>query len=194
MNEFSQYQDLAKEYSIFNGGVGGDGIEHILYRLEKGFLSHIGNNLEKLILLAGTNNIEKYDEHKIYEGFFNLLRLIRDQRNVSVIIIGLPPRFSSSKKIDNEIIMQKVTKYNGLLSRISSNLFKYTNNVESIIPLQQSPSEYPINTNYQYYDITNSFLNNEGNIDKNLYIDHVHFNEFGYQVFIDELKQIIIDN
>lgn len=200
MNEYSQYQQLAKMKYIFNAGVGGDGIEHILYRLDKNFLSYFGRNLKKIVILAGTNNIEKYDEHKIYEGFSNLLGVIRKRLNMVVpvslqmILIGLPPRFSSTQEISNEIIMQRVQRYNRLISTLPDifSIPDSQNKYQMEIPINSAAiHRIPLTTKCQYYDFSPHFMDIEGNINNDMFIDHVHFSDLGYKIFIDKLSRII---
>lgn len=164
LNEYPCFQELAATYSIFNGSVGGDGIEHMLYRAKEGFPSLFPDNLETIILLAGTNNIERYDENKVFAGFLNLLNVIKSQRNVKIIILGLPPRFSSTKKISDDKIMTRVKNYNKLLSGVSD---------------------------CQYHDFSSKLLNDGSQPDRKFFVDHVHFSDLGYEQFMNCLTNVI---
>jgi len=77
---FSEYANL---------GVGGDGIEHLLYRI--GILDSI--KVDKIILMIGTNNSEKRSSDHICEGIAKVIDTIFEKAaNTELIVYGLTNR------------------------------------------------------------------------------------------------------
>lgn len=71
----------------------------MLYRLDKDFLFEFSKELETIVELTGTNNIERYSEDKLIQEFKKLLVLIiGDHLQIRIIVFGLLSRFSSTKK------------------------------------------------------------------------------------------------
>lgn len=172
----TRFNDIFIKNSVFIGACGGDGIEHMLYRIDNGFLE-LFSDLETIVILAGTNNIDAKNPDDIFEGFKVLLDTIRSKVPTikNYIVLGLPPRWSGNpKKIKNidrisalhQSVFEKVNKYNKLLSSLE---------------------------NVEYYDFTSDFLLNDGTLDPKYYVDHVHFCENpGYEVFGSRICDLII--
>lgn len=89
------WNESFREYA--NLGVGGDGIEHLLFRLTKqddtnGILDLIKVE-KKIIFMIGTNNLEKRTVEDILEGIKYVIKLIFEkQLEIELLIYGLPPR------------------------------------------------------------------------------------------------------
>ncbi|KAF5293049.1 hypothetical protein FQR65_LT11041 [Abscondita terminalis] len=74
-----------------NFGIGGDRVEHVLWRLLNGELQ-FGYPPKVVVLFVGTNNIGCNPE-EVYEGIVQIVKVIQDKlRNVSVILPTLLPR------------------------------------------------------------------------------------------------------
>jgi len=98
-----------------NLGVGGDGIEHLLYRLKgtkdipglPGCLDNI--SVEIVQLMIGTNNLANRSVDHILAGTVNVINLVKEkQPKASIRLYGLPYR----KDIDKS----KVTELNAKLA------------------------------------------------------------------------------
>ena len=91
-----------------NLGVGGDRIENLLYRLTsnqefKGILDVI--TVDKIILMIGTNNLEKTKVNDILEGIVYIINLIfQKQPNVEIVVYGLTAR--------TDIVLTKINELN----------------------------------------------------------------------------------
>src|SRR5271157_2099732 len=76
-----------------NLGVGGDGIEHLLYRLKgtkdiAGCLDHV--EVERVLLMIGTNNLAKRSVEHVFEGIANIVSIVREkQPKASIRLFGL---------------------------------------------------------------------------------------------------------
>ncbi len=101
-----------KEYA--NLGVGGDGIEHLLYRISgEGNVTSILDviKVDKIFLMIGTNNSEKRKPDQIIEGIQKVIKIIFEkQPNVELAVYGLTVR----KDVPDEKIKElndKLEKY-----------------------------------------------------------------------------------
>lgn len=160
LNDF--YENELEDKGIANLSVGGDGIENLLYRLSQKSLEMIPT-LKYIVILIGTNNMEKYTPLKIYEGILNLITIINEiNPNVEITVLGLSPRFSKCKKYSNELLMTKINDINLYLSTIPEKI-----------------------SNANYYNLFKDFVQTEH------YIDHVHFNREGYNLFWSRLLSVI---
>ena len=73
-----------------NLGVGGDGIEHLLYRLTD-ILDVI--TVDKIVFMIGTNNLERNTIDHIFEGIINIINIIfQKQPNWQLFVYGLLDR------------------------------------------------------------------------------------------------------
>ena len=84
-----------------NFGIGGDRIQHIIWRAENMEFEHLVKNV---VIISGTNNIEKDSSFDIVNGLI-CAALVILQRNgkVSVTITGLLPK-------DDQSINQKINR------------------------------------------------------------------------------------
>ena len=170
--------------SWLNCSVGGDGVQHLLYRMFhaepclKQVLKDF-SNFKTIVFLIGTNNTYNKDNaNNIYEGIINLIDKIKECCNARLIVLAIPPRThtSLSEKENNkkrEIITQNIITCNILLK---SNADK---------------------NNYEYYDVTYDFattVNNKFEIIHDYYIDDVHFNDNSYEIILNRMNKIINNN
>lgn len=95
----SEYWNTFLADQSINLGVGGDGIEHLLYRLtgdpEKGIVPIFDfiNVEDTIFLMIGTNNLQRRPVDQIYEGILNILDFIaKQQPNTKVHLFGVTVR------------------------------------------------------------------------------------------------------
>lgn len=103
--------------SLFVAGVGGDGVQHMRYRLERGLLNACPS-VSTIVICSGTNNIEEYNAQQVCEGVTSLVSLVLSQKPAATILVfGLPPRNSNYPKLTNRTLMERVSQFNNLLQR-----------------------------------------------------------------------------
>ena len=92
---------MEEKSSIALMGVGGDGIENLLYRLqdERCILDHVTVN-KCIFLMIGTNNLEKSSIEHMVDGIKNIITIIKSKvnENVTIKFLLLPHR----SDVDNE--------------------------------------------------------------------------------------------
>ena len=93
----SRYRSVWKSYfdklDAINCGIGGDRVEHVLWRC-KNLPSHL--SLRNAVIICGTNNIEFSSPNDIVDGIIEIgLSLRRKNSQLNVFVCGLLPRNDS---------------------------------------------------------------------------------------------------
>ena len=85
------WEKLFKGKEVRNLGFGWDRIENALWRIYHGELD--GYQAEKIILLMGTNNLDKNSDDEIIDGINELVRAVRHrQPKAEIYVTGILPR------------------------------------------------------------------------------------------------------
>ncbi|QKF93536.1 GDSL-like lipase/acylhydrolase family protein [Fadolivirus algeromassiliense] len=153
------WDESFKNYA--NLGVGGDGVEHLLYRLTennefKGILDVI--NVDKIVFMIGTNNLEKKTVNDILEGIISVINIIfKKQPNCKLIVYGLLDR-SDIPKMNISELNYKLEDY----------IKKQNNN-----------------------KLTYRFFGNMVNNDNKFFVDHVHLSQDGYEQWYNDIKKAL---
>eukprot|EP01006_Ploeotia_vitrea_P059987 TRINITY_DN75108_c0_g1_i1.p1 TRINITY_DN75108_c0_g1~~TRINITY_DN75108_c0_g1_i1.p1 ORF type:complete len:252 (-),score=19.57 TRINITY_DN75108_c0_g1_i1:86-841(-) len=151
-------------------GVGGDRVQEMLWRVENGILEACPETVQTIVLMAGTNNIEKADPKDLAaNGLAPLVKAILTHRTTikRFLLFGLPPRSSPIKKLDDVTMNKKVDEYNLQTEQL----------------VQKLQGEYPeITWEYKYFG-TELRVSEDGIKDDKFFEDHVHLNNLGYSVF-----------
>lgn len=152
------------ELNIFNGGVGGDRIENILYRIKTLHLfDYIKGEPEKFVLLAGANdnNLKKPTPvDMMLNGMQQIVDAVKERFvDAEVHVIGLFPLNKADKSV-----VRRIREFNDGLSQFEG-------------------------VTYHYFG--DAFCDRRGFGKGGLYVDEVHFNETGYDIFAEKLKAIL---
>lgn len=92
------WNKLFKGKTVRNMGFGYDRIENVLWRIYHGELD--GFQTEKVILLMGTNNLDKNTNDEIIDGINELVRAIRHrQPTAEIYVAGIMPRAGKEGRI-----------------------------------------------------------------------------------------------
>lgn len=150
-------------YHPANLGVGGDYLENIKWRVLHGELE--GLHPKVILLLAGTNNLDKDTEAMIVNGIKEIVEIIQGKLvNAKVVVLGLFPRNSAEAGINYG---QKIIDIN-----------------------QQLAAEY-VDTEVIFKDIGAMLTNEQGNVNTEIMPDGLHLNGKGYELIGPKLKEII---
>ena len=94
------WEKLFKGKIVRNLGFGWDRIENALWRIYHGELD--GYDAEKVILLMGTNNLDKNTDDEIIDGINELVRAVRHrQPKAQIYVAGILPRASKEGRVAN---------------------------------------------------------------------------------------------
>jgi len=104
-------------YNAVNFGVGGDCLENIKWRILNGELDGIDPKV--IVILAGTNNLDKDSEETIVSGIQEITEIIqRKLKNTKILVLGLLPRNINEMGIN---YVQKIGQINSRLASLYAN-------------------------------------------------------------------------
>jgi len=150
-------------YNAANFGVGGDCLENIKWRILNGELDGIDPKV--IIVLAGTNNLDKDFEETIVNGIREIAEIIQHKlKNTKLVILGLLPRNVNETGIN----------YARKIGRIN----------------EQLDSLYA-NTEIAYRDIGTDLINKQEVVSDTIMPDGLHLNANGYEIIGPKLRDII---
>ena len=150
-------------YNAANFGVGGDCLENIKWRILNGELDGIDPKV--IIILAGTNNLDKDSEETIVNGIREIAEIIRHKlKNTKLVILGLLPRNVNEAGIN---YAQKIGRINRQLDSLYAN------------------------TEITYRDIGTDLINEQGVVSDTIMPDGLHLNSNGYKIIGPKLRGII---
>ena len=92
------WEKLFKGKTVRNLGFGWDRIENALWRIYHGELD--GYQAQKVVLLMGTNNLDKNSDDEIIDGINELVRAVRHrQPKAQIYVAGILPRAGKEARI-----------------------------------------------------------------------------------------------
>lgn len=149
-----------------NFGIGGDRTEHVLWRLQNG--NYDGLKPKLTVLMIGTNNtghqgrpqvelkgaIYQSTAEQTAEGVSAIIKLLREkQPQMKILLLGIFPRGADA---NDEKRKQNIAT-NSLISKLADD------------------------RTVHYQDISNTFLQADGVLSKEIMPDLLHLNETGYE-------------
>jgi lysophospholipase L1-like esterase len=144
-----------------NFGVGGDGIQHVLWRVENGEFDGVSPKV--VVLLIGTNNAGR-GPARVAEGIEHLVGVIRAKSPATkVLLLAIFPR-------EREGEAKQVATIKEVNARIAK--------------LDDRKS-------VRFLDIGRKFLDADGKFRKDLFSDGLHPNPAGYQVWADAMQPLL---
>jgi lysophospholipase L1-like esterase len=154
---------LQEKFGAFrpvNLGMGGDGIQNVLWRLKNGVLDK--THPKVIVLLIGTNNITiGMTPDQIAEGIATLLKAIQEKTPASkILLLGILPRGESIQEANNE----KIHQTNAKLASLADN------------------------TRIFYLDVGDQLVEPDGSISKEIMPDKLHLAGPGYTRWMDAMK------
>lgn len=150
-------------YNPANFGVGGDCLENIKWRILNGELDGIAP--KGIIVLAGTNNLDKDSEEAIVSGIREIVEITRNKlRNTRIVVLGLLPRNTNETGIN---YAQKITQINSQLASLYAG------------------------SEIVYEDIGADLINEQGVVSETIMPDGLHLNANGYEIVGPKLRAII---
>jgi platelet-activating factor acetylhydrolase IB subunit beta/gamma len=150
-------------YRAANFGVGGDCLENIKWRILNGELDGIDPKI--IIILAGTNNLDKDSEETIVNGIREIAEITQQKlKNTKLVILGLLPRNINETGIN---YARKIDRINGQLNSLYAN------------------------TGVTYRDIGSDLINEQGVVSDTIMPDGLHLNRNGYEIIGPKLRGII---
>jgi len=160
------FAKMKQTYRILNLGYGGDGTQHVIWRLENGELE--GYKAKLFMVMIGTNNGGR-DTQGIAAGIKRIIDTIRAKHPESEIV--LMPIFPRSAKPDATIRVQN-EKINAIIKNYADG------------PLARL---FGCGNGVRWLDFNDKFLTPDGVLTKEVMNDLLHPNEKGYQIWYDAI-------
>ena len=152
-----------------NFGIGGDRTQHVLWRLQNGEMEC---DVKVVVVLCGTNNIEKNTPGEIAQGVLAIVDYIQMKKPaVSIIVCGILPRdlLPTIKREDIE--------------EVNNELFEYI-----------SYSEELADKNVIFLAPGKGWTTKGGQLDQSLYFtDHLHLVEEGDEKLAKSISRLVKD-
>lgn len=139
-----------------NFGIGGDRTQHVLWRIQNGNLNGLDKHPPKcVVLMIGTNNSNGADNTapEIAEGIASIVRTLREKLpQTKILLLAIFPRGEVPNTQRN-----KNTQASALASKIADGNMVH------------------------YLDINSEFVDEKGNISKDIMPDYLHLSAEGYE-------------
>ncbi len=142
-----------------NLGIGGDRTQHVLWRLDNGNIDGIKPKLA--VLMIGTNNSGQNTSEQIAEGITAIVTKLRDKLpETKVLILAVFPRGADGTN-KNRMVNEGA---NQIVAKLADG------------------------KNIEYLDIGPKFLDDKGNLSKEVMPDLLHLNPASYQTWADSIE------
>ncbi len=149
-----------------NFGIGGDRTQHVLWRIENGELEGISPKL--VVLMIGTNNVGSNTPEEIAGGVKAIVERLREKLpKAKILLLAVFPRARDDKK-STELPPTAVI---GLIN--------------------EKIAKFDDGSNIKYVDIGKAFLNEKGNIPKDVMPDFLHLSLKGYHAWADAIEPAV---
>ena len=114
----SRYSEVWNQFfgkEVINCGIGGDKVEHVLWRTEN---MNIPTNIKDTFILCGTNNIDRNTPEEIANGLIcSAINIAKLFKHTKIYIIGLLPR-----DLQESTRRENIRKVNSLLQQNCTSL------------------------------------------------------------------------
>ena len=158
-------KDVFKEYAKYaaaNFGIGGDQVQHVLWRVENGEFE--GIKPKAVVLMIGTNNVSNpaHTPEMIANGIKNIIAAIHKRSpDTKVLLLAIFPR--SAKPTDAPRV--KNEQVNAIIAKFDDG------------------------KKVHFLDIGAKFLTADGTLEKSVMPDLLHLNAASYQVEADAIRE-----
>jgi lysophospholipase L1-like esterase len=141
-----------------NFGIGGDGTQHVLWRIEHGEIEGISPRV--VVLMIGTNNSHSSSADQIAAGITAIVKELRKRLpETKVLLLGVFPRSQNP-----DAVRAKLVEVNRQIAKLDDG------------------------SNVTYLDIGKAFLNSDGTISKEIMPDYLHLTPRGYRIWADAME------
>ncbi len=147
-----------------NFGMGSDQIGHLLWRLQHGELAAL--NPKVVVLLIGTNNLDQNTPEEVAQGIGAVVDFLLDRLpETQILLLGLFPRGTSTiKERPTDDVDPRIAEVNQRLARLG----------------QQD--------RVTFLDFGDRFLNEAGQIPRQIMPDFLHLSRQGYAIWAEALE------
>ena len=162
------------QYSPANFGVGGDKIQHQLWRIENGELK--GHSPKVIVLLIGTNNLGFISAGDVAFGIANMVKNLQGKfPTTKILLLGIFPKAepalppNATPPAPQDTLKAKTAIVNAMISRLDDKKM------------------------VRYLDLTPKFLDAGGKILGNVLKDGVHLTRAGFIIWGDNMAPLLAE-
>ena len=156
------WDEYYSQRNAVNIGIGGDKIEHILWRLDHGNIGGISPKL--IVLLAGTNNAKDNTAAEIADGIVTIIDKLQLKLPASkILLLSIFPRGEHPNELRTILANASETAAAKIAGR----------------------------DKVHYMDIAANFLSNDGFLSPEIMPDALHPNELGYRIWAESIEPIV---
>jgi lysophospholipase L1-like esterase len=154
---------------LVNLGIGGDGTQNVIWRLENGEYP-AGVDTGYVMLLIGTNNTGGLSSaNSIAAGVAKIIEIVHGRSpGAKIILFSILPRSWNNDDAD--------------LKAFRPPLIRAVNEILA---------GYDGHSNVQYYDLGQFFVNQDGSLNTGLFSDGLHLSAEGYGIWKDKIIEIL---
>jgi len=162
------WKEYFGEFEPVNLGIGGDQTGHVLWRITE------GKELEDLnpkaaVIMIGTNNMGGHSAEQIAGGVKAIVEELKKQKpGIKILVLAIFPRASGIKKeakmATAKELNKKVPETNKILEKLADGKQVF------------------------YKDIGKEFLDEDGNLPKDVMYDYLHLTAKGYEAWGKAIK------
>ena len=156
------FAQMTNLYSVVNIGVCGDRVEEIDWRCRNGQLD--GYRARYAMIFAGTNNIGRETPEEVFEKTLDLIRTVDDRQPQAKILIMSPLPIG---RTDWPEVRMKCAK------------------LKSLIKAEAEKKGYGL------VDFESRFFEPDGSVREGRRPDGVHFLDYGYRCWFDEIRRLV---
>ena len=157
-------------YQPASFGIGGDGTQHVIWRIVHGELDGISPKV--VVLLIGCNNCGGSSAADISAGIREIIRLIHEKiPTTKILALGIFPR---GPRINADGSPDDWASHMTKIRKVNADLLTLDNGA-----------------NIRVLDITPNFRGNDGTTPKSIMPDQVHLTAAGYQIWADAMQPLL---
>ncbi|CAM2107868.1 unnamed protein product [Caretta caretta] len=162
LQQFEIWRELFSPLHALNFGIGGDGTQHVLWRLQEGELQHIRPKI--VVVWVGTNN-HGHTAEQVVGGIEAIVRLLQQQQpQARVVVLGLLPRGQGPNPL-----RERNRRVNELLE-----------------------ARLPRLPNTCFLDADPGFVHSDGAISHHDMYDYLHLSRHGYARLCPQLHALLL--
>jgi len=144
-----------------NFGIGGDGTQHVLWRIQNGELDGIEPKV--VVLMIGTNNSGSSTPLEIAQGITVIVGEVRRQLpRTRVLLLGIFPRGQKPSAV-----RERLKSVNQQIARLDNG------------------------SHVRFLDLEKAFLDEDGTISPKIMPDYLHLSRQGYRIWADAMEPLL---
>lgn len=160
-----------KDWKPMNLGIGGDKTEHVLWRITEG-KELVGIDPKVVVIMIGTNNTGRDSAEQIAEGVEAIIKVFKKEKpKAKILLLGVFPRSGvAGKEIKEDVVSAEQLS-------------------KKIPQVNEKIAKFADEKTVTYLDISKTFLNEKGGLEKKVMPDYLHLSKEGYSKWAAAIKE-----